>query len=86
MARNRASTPTTLRPTPSTVTLASGESLSPTEAAARLGCAPKTIRKYIARGQLAAFRVGPRRLRIMSADLDAMARPVPTRHAGGNAA
>lgn len=46
------------------------------EAAARLGIDPKTVRRAIARGDLAARRIGPRLIRIRQADLDAYGRPL----------
>ncbi len=55
------------------------------EAAAYLGVTDRTVRNYIARGQLAGHRLrGSRLIRIDQADLDAMLRPIPT--AGGDAA
>lgn len=51
------------------------------EAADILGVSTKTVRRYIAAGDLAAFRVGSRLLRVQRADVEALARPVPT--AGG---
>ena len=50
-----------------------------TEAADHLRCSTKTVRRYIATGRLAAFRVGPRMLRIETSDLDALIRAIPTR-------
>lgn len=50
--------------------------LSIAEAAARLGIDPKTVRRAIARGDLAARRIGPRLIRIRQADLDAYGRPL----------
>lgn len=50
--------------------------LSLTEAAEYLSLDPRTIRRYIAAGRLPAYRVGPRLIKIDTADLDALARPV----------
>lgn len=41
-------------------------------AAAELGVHPRTIRRWIERGQLRAYRVGPRLLRIDAEALDAV--------------
>lgn len=54
------------------------------DAAAYLGCNPKTIRRRIADGTLTAYRFGPRMLRVDLDELDRLLRPVPT--AGGDAA
>lgn len=45
--------------------------LSTAEAAARLGVHKNTIGKWIASGQLRAYRFGPRELRLDPADVDA---------------
>ena len=42
------------------------------EAAVRLRCSTKTVRRYIASGKLQAYRVGPTMLRIRLTDLDAL--------------
>ena len=42
------------------------------EAAVRLRCSTKTIRRYVAKGQLVGYRVGPTMLRIRTDELDAM--------------
>ncbi len=53
--------------------------LSQSEAADYLGVADRTIRAYIARGELRGHRVkGSRLVRIDRADLDAMLSPIPT--------
>lgn len=52
------------------------------EAAEYLGVTDRTIRNYIARGNLRAERIrGSRLIRIRQSDLDALMRPVPS--AGG---
>jgi excisionase family DNA binding protein len=42
------------------------------EAAVRLRCSTKTIRRYVATGQLTGYRVGPTMLRLRADELDAM--------------
>lgn len=51
-----------------------------TAAAAYAGVCTKTIRRWIANGQLAAYRVGPRLIKVDLDDLDTMFQPI-----GGNA-
>ncbi len=51
---------------------------SPRESAAYTGVSVKTIRRRIADGSLPARRMGPRLLKIDTADLDALFRPVAT--------
>lgn len=44
-----------------------------------LGCDERTVRNYIARGDLAASRIkGSRLIRINSADVAALLEPIPT--------
>jgi excisionase family DNA binding protein len=38
----------------------------------------RTIRRYIAEGRLTGYRVGPRLVKVDLADLDKLARPIPT--------
>lgn len=52
------------------------------EAAEYLGITDRTLRRMIAAGDLPAYRLGPRLLRIDVGDLDALMRRVP---AGGGA-
>lgn len=47
-----------------------------TEAANRCGVHYRTIRRWIAGGQLKAVRVGPRLLKVDAAQLDAMMQPL----------
>jgi excisionase family DNA binding protein len=47
-------------------------------AAERLGVTTKTIRRCIARGELKAYRLGSKMIRIDMNDVDAMLRPIPT--------
>src|SRR5665647_2249084 len=51
------------------------------DAAARLGVSTKTVRRWIASGQLAGYRVGPRLLRVDPDDLDRMLRLIPAARA-----
>lgn len=46
-------------------------------AAEHLGVCTRTIRNYIAEGRLTGFRVG-RLIRLDAAEVDALARPIPT--------
>lgn len=54
---------------------------SVSEAAARVGVSTKTVRRWIASGQLAGYRMGPRLLRVDPDDVDAMLTLVPTARA-----
>jgi len=47
-------------------------------AAARVGVSTKTVRRWIASGQLAGYRVGARLLRVDPDDVDRMLTPIPT--------
>lgn len=53
--------------------------LSIKASASYLGVSPDTVRRLVDAGELPAFRVGSKLLRIMSADLDALMRPVRRR-------
>ena len=46
--------------------------------AQRLAVSPQTIRRMISRGDLTAYRVGPKLLRLDADELDRIARPIPT--------
>ena len=48
------------------------------DAAARVGVSTKTVRRWIASGQLAGYRVGPRLLRVDPDEFDRMLTPIPT--------
>lgn len=50
--------------------------LTISDAATLLGASPNTVRRMIARGDLRAYRYGPRIIRIDPADLRAMRQPV----------
>ncbi|MBE9404495.1 helix-turn-helix domain-containing protein [Brachybacterium sp. Marseille-Q2903] len=50
--------------------------LTPAEAADYLHVHPETIRRRIRRGELRAYRIGPRAVRIDVRDLQASARPI----------
>ena len=47
-------------------------------AADRLGCTTRTVRRMISRGDLAAYRVGPRLIRVDLNEVDNVLRPIPT--------
>jgi len=47
------------------------------EAATYLDVAPKTLRKLIADGYLAAYRLGDKTIKVKLADLDAVLTPLP---------
>jgi len=46
-------------------------------AAAYLGCSPRTVRRMVASGQIAGYRLNKRLLRVDLNELDAALRPVP---------
>jgi len=52
------------------------------DAADYVAISTKSIRRRIACGDLAAYRVGPRLVRVDVAELDAMLRPIPTASSG----
>ena len=54
------------------------EFLNIVEAADRLGCNERTIRRYVADGRLRAWRLGPRMVRIERAEVDALLTPITT--------
>jgi excisionase family DNA binding protein len=51
------------------------------DAAARVGVSTKTIRRWIASGQLAGYRMGPRLLRVDPDDVDRMLTLIPSARA-----
>jgi excisionase family DNA binding protein len=51
--------------------------LSVADAAYRRRCSQKTIRRLIASGDLPAYRIGARMIRIDPRDLDRLARKIP---------
>ncbi len=53
------------------------------DAAEYASISTKTIRRRIACGDLTAYRLGPRLIRVDLTELDAMLRPIPTASAGG---
>jgi excisionase family DNA binding protein len=55
-------------------------------AAEYLGVSTKTLRRMIARGDLRAFRMGSRMIRVDRAELDELLRPIPTVGGSGDAA
>lgn len=54
------------------------------QAAAYLGVTDRTIRNFVSRGQLRAYRVGTRLVRLDAAEVEALLRPIPA--VGGDAA
>ena len=48
------------------------------EAGDRLAVCSRTMRRYVARGLLTGYRVGPRLIRVDAAEVDAFAQCVPT--------
>jgi excisionase family DNA binding protein len=42
----------------------------------------RTLRRYIADGRLTGYRMGPRLVKVDLAELDALARPIPTAGSG----
>jgi len=51
------------------------------DAAARAGVSTKTLRRWIASGQLAGYRMGPRLLRVDPDDVDRMLTLIPSARA-----
>jgi excisionase family DNA binding protein len=51
-------------------------------AAHRLDTSLRTVRRMIARGELTGYRFGPRMIRVLAADVDALLRPIPTTTGG----
>ncbi len=56
------------------------------DAAAYMGCTPRTIRRYIAAGRLTGYRLGARAIRVDLDALDALLTPIPTAGNGHPAA
>lgn len=52
-------------------------------AAEQCGVNPKTIRRRIADGSLAGYRMGKRLIRVDLDELDQLLRPIPTANGGG---
>jgi excisionase family DNA binding protein len=52
------------------------------QAAAELACSPRTVRRMIASGQLAGYRIGTRLLRVDLNEIEATLRVIPTAAAG----
>jgi len=48
------------------------------DAANELGLSQRTIRRYIAAGRIAAYRVGPRVVRVDLDEIDKLVRPIQT--------
>jgi len=51
--------------------------MSISDAAARYGVHPKTIRRRIADGSLVGYRMGPHLIRLDAAEVEALLRPIP---------
>lgn len=47
-------------------------------AARRFDCSERTIRRMIAAGELTGYRIGKRLVRVDAAEVDALARVIPT--------
>lgn len=58
--------------------MATSEWLSPPEAAAVLGITLRTLRKWIAEGDVPAYRLNSRLIRLKREDLDLLLHPIPT--------
>jgi len=56
-----------------------------TEAASYAGISTKTIRRRIADGSLAGYRMGPRLIRVDLNEVDALLRPIPSARGGAAA-
>jgi len=56
------------------------------DAADYAGVCTKTIRRWVQRGVIPAYRIGPRLVRINLDDLDAALTRIPTARVGGDAA
>lgn len=70
--------PTLLTFRAGTVWDVSSNYISLDQAAERLGVNPRTIRGYIAAGDLPAYRLGKRLIRVRPEDIDALLRRIPT--------
>lgn len=49
------------------------------QAGERLGLRGRTVRRYVDRGLLTGYRIGPRTLRVDAAEVDALAHPIAVR-------
>jgi excisionase family DNA binding protein len=63
---------------PKSRTTLSRHLISINQAADRLGVNPRTIRRMVSRGQLTAYRVGNKIVRLDSDDVDALPHRIPT--------
>jgi excisionase family DNA binding protein len=66
------------RPTPKTATQRRPEFMTLEAAAEWLDVHPRSIRRWIARGELPGYRLGSRALRVRVRDLEALIRRIPT--------
>lgn len=48
------------------------------EAAVLLGCSVRTVRRFIATGELTGYRVGARLVRVDLEEVERLLRPIPT--------
>lgn len=60
----------------------SRKNLSLKEAAEWCGISERTLRRRIAEGNLPAYRLGPRYIRVRSEDIEALLRPIPSAATG----
>lgn len=58
-----------------------GEWLTVPQACAQMQVGQRTLRRWIAEGQLPAYRMGDQLIRIRASDLDVMCRPIPSARA-----
>ncbi len=56
------------------------------QAAQFLSCNPRTVRRMVSRGEISAFRIGPRLLRVDLSEPENLLRPIPTAGGGDDAA
>lgn len=78
---NRVATPTkgdTIMPSPRHAAQTAPQFVTIADAAEQLGVCTRTIHRYISTGQLRAYRVAERTIRLDRADVLALARPIPT--------
>jgi excisionase family DNA binding protein len=68
-------------PDPQAGSVDSGQLVSTTKAAKRLGISPNTLRKYVAAGLISAVRVGPKLLRFDPVEVHRLARVIDNRSA-----
>jgi excisionase family DNA binding protein len=52
------------------------QTISVAEAARRAGVHPRTMRRWVSEGTITGYRIGPRLLRVSTADVDKLLAPV----------